>query len=214
MLTWWGTLTLLQKVLALVAIPSSLVLVLQTILMLVGLGSHGDVDAGHDAMDGGAGHDLPDQVAATYHAMDHLHSAEAADTAAFQVFSLRSILAFFVLFGWVGLAMTGEGAAAWLSILVAFLAGTAGLLLTAWLFYLMQKLQASGNVHLSNAVGQVGEVYIPIPGAFAGSGKVNVMVQDRWMECDAQTAGGTLKTGQSVRVVGVRGGTTLIVELV
>ncbi len=211
MLTWWGTLTLLQKVLALVAIPSSLVLVLQTILMLVGLGSHGDVDAGHDAMDGDVGHDLPDHAAAG-HAMDHLHSAEAADTAAFQVFSLRSVLAFFVLFGWVGLAMTGEGAPAWLSILVAFLAGTAGLLLTAWLFYLMQKLQASGNVHLSNAVGQVGEVYIPIPGAFAGSGKVNVMVQGRWMECDAQTAGEALKTGHSVRVVDVRGGTTLIVE--
>lgn len=232
---WWDGLTLLQRVLALIAIPSSLWLVLQTILMLVGLGGHGDVDAGHDAGAGSVGHDLPGPAIATGHTdlpthmpvhlehgvthteaghgMDHLHpSAEAADTAAFHLFTLRSVLAFFVLFGWVGLAMTSGGSSAAVSILVAFLVGSAGLLLTAWLFYAMQKLQYRGNVDLRNAVGLIGQVYIPIPAAFDGAGKVNVLVQHRWMECDAQTAGAALKTGQSVRVVEVRAGTMLVVE--
>lgn len=230
---WWDSLTLLQRVLALVAIPSSLWLVLQTVLMLFGLGGHGDVDAGHDA--GGVGHDLPGVAVATghsdlpshlpshvehsvshgevSHAMDHLHpSAEAADTAAFHLFSLRSILAFFVLFGWVGLAMTSGDASGFVSVLVAFLAGSAGLFLTAYLFYAMQKLQYRGNLDLRNAVGKIGQVYIPIPASFGGAGKVNVLVQGRWVECDAQTAGGALKTGQSVRVVEVRAGTILVVE--
>lgn len=229
---WWDSLTLLQRILALVAIPSSLWLVLQTALMLIGLGGHGDVDAGHDS--DGVGHDVPGVAVATghsdlpshlpthlehstphgevSHALDHLHDAEAADAAAFHLFSLRSILAFFVLFGWVGLAMTSSGASGFVCILVAFLAGTAGLFLTAYLFYAMQKLQYRGNMDLRNAVGQIGQVYIPIPASLGGAGKVNVLVQGRWVECDAQTAGTALKTGQSVRVLEVRAGTILVVE--
>ena len=98
------------------------------------------------------------------------------------------------------------------AVLISLVAGAAALVLTAWMFYAVLKLQNSGNVKLANAVGVEGEVYIPIPANNAGQGKVNLLLQGRWVECDAVTAGlEPLKTGQAVRVVGLQGGSVLIV---
>ena len=236
MSAWWDGLSMLQKLLYLVAIPSTLVMLIQTVLLLIGLGGHGDVDTGSGPIDGGVGHDLPGAAVATghtdlpshmpihapsggagaadhSHAADHITASDNADAAAFHLFSLRSILAFFVVFGWVGLAMAAQkNISVVITITIAFLAGAAGLYLTAWMFYAIQKLQYSGNVNLKNAVGLQGEVYIPIPAAKNGSGKVNMLLQERWLECDAVTAGEALKTGQLVVVVDMQGGSTLIVE--
>ena len=43
-------------------------------------------------------------------------------------------------------------------------------------------------------------------------GKVNLLLQGRWMECDAVTTGQEpLKTGRTVRVVAVQSGSILVV---
>ena len=54
MLNWWNSLIPAQQVLALIAIPSTLILVIQTIMVLIGFGDGGDggdVDA-DDLLDG------------------------------------------------------------------------------------------------------------------------------------------------------------------
>lgn len=58
-------------------------------------------------------------------------------------------------------------------------------------------MQESGNLDTRNAVGQTGEVYVPIPAD--GRGKVTLVVQDRFMEMDAVCPAGALKTGQQVQ---------------
>ena len=48
---WWESLTLLQRVFACIAIPSTLLLIVQLVLSLVGLGDHeGDLDADGDGV--------------------------------------------------------------------------------------------------------------------------------------------------------------------
>ena len=45
MITWWTSLDLAQQIFACIAIPSTLILLIQTILLLIGLGGgDGDVD--------------------------------------------------------------------------------------------------------------------------------------------------------------------------
>ncbi len=227
MSSWWDGLTNLQQVLYLIAIPSTVVMLIQTVMLIIGLGGHGDVD-GSGPIDGSVGHDIPPDATVggeatmghvSFDAHDAGHiahdgsSMDYTDFAAFRLFSLRSILAFFVVFGWVGIAMSKSVAIpALVVLLVSFLAGSLALYLTALMFYGIMKLQYSGNVHLHNAVGHDAEVYIPIPPANQGVGKVNLLLQGRWVECDAVTTGHEpLATGSSVRVVGIQGESILIV---
>ena len=59
------------------------------------------------------------------------------------------------------------------------------------------------------SLGQAGTVYVPIPGARAGTGKVMLNVQNRTMEYQAVTAQQELPTGTNVVVVGILGPDTV-----
>lgn len=235
MSAWWDGLTALQQFFYCVAIPTTVIMLIQTVLMILGFGVHGDVSGGGGPIDGGVGHDLPhdaivgghstighggvipgmNETAAAPGAAGHdaVH-ADQSDVASFRLFSFQSILAFLVVFGWTGIAMAANRTIpAFVTVTVSLLAGTAALFLTAWMFYGLLKLQNSGNVRLTNAVGLEGEVYIPIPANGVGQGKVNLLLQGRWLECDAVTPGlAPIKTRQAVKVVGLRGGSVLVVE--
>ncbi|OQA23767.1 MAG: hypothetical protein BWY59_02539 [Verrucomicrobia bacterium ADurb.Bin345] len=75
----------------------------------------------------------------------------------------------------------------------------------------MKKLQSGGGtLNLQNAVGREGTVYLTIPAN--GAGKVSVVVQNRLGEFEATSESGEeLKTGTSIRVVGVTGDKVLVV---
>ena len=77
----------------------------------------------------------------------------------------------------------------------------------------ISKLQSSGNLDLSNAIGKVGQVYLTIPADSASAGKVNLTVQEQYKEFSAiTTAKEPIKTGQYVRVVAVSESGVLVVE--
>lgn len=236
MSAWWDGLTALQQFFYCVAIPSTLVMLIQTVLMIIGLGGHGDFTGGHGPIDGSVGHDIPhDAVVSGHSTVGHpgvvvgahdttvatgydveaaAHEVDTSDFVSFRLFTFQSILAFLVIFSWTGVALAANRAIPGiLAVFVSLVAGAAALFLTAWMFYGLLKLQNSGNIRMSNAVGLEGEVYIPIPPGGKGQGKVNLLLQGRWLECDAVTAGlEPLKTRQTVKVVGVRGGSVLVVE--
>jgi hypothetical protein len=67
----------------------------------------------------------------------------------------------------------------------------------------MRNLRAEGTVHIDRAVGQNGSVYLTIPAARGGVGKVLVPVQNRTMEYKAVTPDAELPTGANVVVVGI-----------
>jgi membrane protein implicated in regulation of membrane protease activity len=192
MLDWWKELTYIQQIFGLIAIPSTVILIIQTILVMIGVGEvEGDVD-----MDGDAG-DISD-------------GAESAN--GFALFSIRGIIAFLAVGGWTGVVLDSFGAHVVITITVSLLAGAIALVGVALLMRMTAKLQEKGNIVLSNAVGKTAKVYITVPETGI-TGKVTLTLQGRFTECDAMTkAGKALHPGQLVRVIGTADDNTLIVE--
>lgn len=190
MINWWNELMLVQQIFALIAIPSTVLIVIQTILLLIGIGGDTDTDVEADLSDD---IDVPDDGLA--------------------IFSVRGILSMLCITGWVAVALLETSLPSWVSISIAIACGIATLIGIAYLMRAINRLQSSGNIDIENCVGKIGEVYIPIPSAGNGSGKVNVTVQEKFSEFTAiTTAEETLKTGAYVRVVAVSESGVLVVE--
>lgn len=199
MTAWWTGLDVLHQVFYLIAIPATVILVLQTVLLLLGLGQDGDTDVDAE-VDHDAGVDVDyDDVGAQH--MEGL-----------RLLSLRGIVAFLAVSGWVGISMLDLGAANWVSVLVALVAGVLAMVLVALFMRFMTRLQQAGNLDVQNAVGVVGEVYIPL--SAEQKGKVSLVIQERLTEMDAISTGDELKTGRQVRVVRVAENNLLVVEAV
>lgn len=182
MLTWFTNMDLVGQIYALIAIPSTLALVVQTVLVLFGIGI-GDSDADFD----------PDA--------DFSDLAEAGDSG-LVLFSLRGILAMAAIGGWSGLVMHEAGIVTAVTVILSVAIGFMALVGIAWLMKISMKLQSNGNLNLGYAIGRVGTVYIPIPENMKGSGKINLTIQERFVEIGAVTpCDRKLMTGESVRVV-------------
>ena len=187
MLNWWNELMLAQQIFALIAIPSSLILAIQTVMLLLGIGDDGDADIDADGIEAG-----DDGLA---------------------LCSVRGIVAMLCVAGWSGVALLETALPQAVSVLIASLLGIATLVGFAYLMKLVMKLQSSGNIDYGNSIGHVAQVYIPIPPAGTASGKVNLTLQEKYIEVTAiTTANETLKTGSYVRVVAVDDSGVLVVE--
>jgi hypothetical protein len=190
MINWWNELDLIQQIFALIALPSTVLIIIQTVLLLIGIGGESDTDVDVDDVDG---IDLPDDGLA--------------------IFSVRGILSMLCITGWVAVALLETSLPAGVSIGIAIACGIATLIGMAFLMRAINKLQSSGNIDVGNCIGKIAEVYIPVPAAGSGSGKVNLTVQEKFSEFTAiTTAGEQLKTGSYVRVVAVNEAGVLVVE--
>ncbi|MBQ2709239.1 MAG: hypothetical protein IJF67_13310 [Clostridia bacterium] len=194
MAAWWNSLTGLQQIFACIGIPATLVLVVQTILLLFGIGDGSDADVDIDP----DGFDISD-----------------AGDGGLVLFSIRGIVAMFCVAGWAGVVFVDLGLAPIPAVLLAILCGVAALFGIAYLMKAVLKLQSNGNIQIGGAVGKTGEVYIPIPAKGQGRGKINLTLQDRFIEVDAITrAEEPLKTGETVRVVSTDEAGLVVVERV
>jgi hypothetical protein len=186
MTEWYNSLTQLQRVFALIAIPSTLILVLQTLLLFMGIG---DGDANGDG--------VPD-----------IHSGDGLT-----LFSVRGIIAMLCVGGWLGIVLLDTAMNSALAVVLAFIGGLAALIGMAMLIRLLLKLQSMGNIQIANAIGKVGSVYLTIPGGMTGTGKINITVQDTFTEFSAMTSEtDDIKTGEAVRVVSTDETGILVVE--
>ncbi|MBE6662761.1 MAG: hypothetical protein E7606_05750 [Ruminococcaceae bacterium] len=191
MIAWWNGLETIQQVFALIAIPATLVMLIQTVMLLIGFG---DTDGG----------DVGD--------IDGDEIFEGVEGDGFVLFSVRGIVSMLTVMGWSAVALL-ETLAPWLAVSIAVVLGFATLFGMAFLMRAVSKLQSSGNIDVGNAVGKVAKVYIPIPAAGKGCGKVTITLQETYSEFSAiTTASEKLKTGAYVRVVAVDGTGTLVVE--
>ncbi len=211
MAEWWNT----QQIFLYAAIPFTIVLIIQAILTIIGIG--GDHDASFDSHDLGGhdmgfdGHDSGFDGHADGHMDGHAgHEAGSEDVGGFQFFTVRGIVAFFCVFGWTGYAIDPSlGIAAVL--LISTAAGFLAMLVIGLMFYGVRRMQSSGNLRFSNAIGRSAEVYIPVPAQRGGKGKVMVEIQERFVEAEAITdEEEKLKTGETVKVIGNIGNTLII----
>jgi hypothetical protein len=135
------------------------------------------------------------------HDVDHAHDLHASD--ALNLLSFRALTSGALLFGLVGLGVRQAGFA-WLSLPAAALAGLAGAAAVAWAMRAMNRMESDGAERLEQAVGQSATVYLSIPGARAGRGKIHLSLAGRLVECQAQ-AELPLPSGTSVLVIDVIG---------
>jgi membrane protein implicated in regulation of membrane protease activity len=104
--------------------------------------------------------------------------------------SLQTVSAFFVGFGWLGLAALrlfdlGFGAAA----LIGTVAGFGVAWMMVWATGRLMGLESDANLSLDEAVGLEGSVTILIPPAGGGSGRVTVVVHESQHDLPASQHG-------------------------
>lgn len=133
---------------------------------------------------------------------DHTDFDVDLDTdAGLHLFSVRTLSAFLTIFGLVGLIGTIEEWPRGITFAAAFGSGSSVLLLVALLLRMQRKLHSSGSMVAGAAVGGVARVYLPIPAANKGVGKVTVVAQGRTNEYAAFTNGEALPAGSQVRLL-------------
>lgn len=189
MIDWWNSLSFELMFYYVIGIISLTVVVIQLLLTLFGFGGDGG-DAGFDPEIGDVDH-----------------------SGGIGFFSSQTIAAFLTAFGWVGVAASKEGLS---SYFVAILAMAAGFVSMAAMYFMLRsllRLQSKGNLDYKNAVGSEAVVYVTIPGSDQDGGQIEVTIQGRMRTAAARSvAPGALKTGQRVRVTGMLGPTSFIVE--
>lgn len=180
---WWDALNIELRIFYAIGLIALLVLLLQLLLSIFG-----GMDDGMD--------------------IDH-----ADHGSGLSFFSIRGVTAFFTGFGWSGVIAMNAG----LGLIPAIAIGmTVGVALMFGIFLLMTsmlRLQSSGTLDFANAVGQVGTVYVSVPGGRKAGGQVEVNFQGRLTMAEALFSGEeTLRPGTKVKVVDKIGHSTLVIE--
>lgn len=188
MMEWFQALPTDLQVYWGLALVGSVVLGIQTLLMMFGMSDDlhvGDVDT----------------------------SPAGAHPAGLSLLSVRSVAAFFSGFGWTGIALAKAGLPAAVVVVGAFAVGGGLMLIIVWLMRTLTKLDSSGSLDYQNAVGQVATVCLPVPANLGGNGQVEVMVQGRLMVTQACTRHlDIIPNRAKVKVTDQLDPTTLIVE--
>ena len=199
LIDFWESLVTGQQIFVCIAIPATVLLIIQIVMMLIGLGT-ADTDIDGDG--------IPDEIEAPGDESD----APDGDLA---FFTLRGIISMLCIMGWSGLIFLDPSLKMPLpvGILISFALGVIALVLVAFAMRGISRLQSSGNLDLRNTIGKVGQVYLTIPGGGKSAGKVNLTVQEQYKEFTAiTTSDSDLKTGSYVRVVALSESGVLVVE--
>ena len=185
---WFSTLEPAQKVFWGCALISSAIFLIQAVLTLIGMDHDMDMDVGGDfdgdTMDAGG---------------------------AMSLFSVRSIVNFFVGFGWTGVGFANDIHS---NVVLFVLATIVGLCFSYAYIFLrgkMRKLEHNGAYKPEDSIGKTCDVYLHIPAG--GMGKVQVSINGSIHELDAVSNGADIPTGKRVKVVSVDGNVLTVEEV-
>jgi hypothetical protein len=186
---WWNVLSLEYQIFYFIGLLSTFILFVQTLLLLV----MGDGDASGDV-----DLDVP---------------ADAGVVSEVKILSAKAIIAFFVGFGWSGVLMLKSGFTLGPAITVATVVGGSFMSVVIFMMRALYGLRSSGNIHLKNAIGAIGSVYVSIPSNRTGAGQVEITIQSRLRFVEALTdAEESIPSHSRVRVVDAIDPVTLLVE--
>jgi uncharacterized membrane protein YtjA (UPF0391 family) len=201
---WWSAVSSFEKIFWFVAVPSTVLTVMQMILTFFGIG-----DGSHDMGDGGA-HDGDVGHGDAGHGDAHGHS-HATSHVEFKFLTIRNLMILASCFGWAGIAGNRAGFARPITVIFALMVGCVVSLIVAGIFYLFMQLRSSGNMDIRNALDGTGTVYLPIPAEKVGAGMIQLPVQGSIRELSAMTEGPALTTGTKVKVVSLIDSNTVLV---
>lgn len=186
MVAWYQSLSALEQVFFWISVVASVALIVQIILMLFSFAGM-DTDAS-----GPFDNDIDSD-------------------SGLSLFSLKSITAFFALGGWCGFAAATYIDNTWAPILIAVVTGTLALLGVGFAMKGIEKLQCSGNLVQEKLIGQSATVYVSVPPARSGRGKITLTAQGRFSEFDAMTDEDTrLAVDEQVEILAMDGDCAIV----
>ena len=191
MTEWWTSLDLFMKILWCIAIASSLIFIIETVLTFIGADVEMDMDTDFDIADGGFEGDP-----------------------SMNLYTFRNLVNFLLGMSWTAILLNEQMKSKALLMLIAFAVGAAIVFAVMMMFKGLSKMQQSGNINVfESAVGCSGKVYLTVPGERKGQGKVQININNSVREYDAMTdSEDDLKTGTSIKVTEVLDASTLLVE--
>lgn len=127
-------------------------------------------------------------------------NAEFETETSFDFLSIQTILAFFMGLGWVGLAATKQwGLSVTISLLLAILFGLFLMFSTAYLMFLVKKLNKRVVKNYASCVGQTAKTYTEFKPN--GNGQIEVNVDDKLsIENAVSISGENINAFQEVKI--------------
>lgn len=172
-----------------IALPVSLIFVVQTIMTFIGADATDGTEADFNGdFDGGE--------------------------APFQLFSLRNLINFLLGFSWSGISFYNLIANTPLLIGVSVIVGILFVLMFFVIIRQVQRLAEDNSFKISNTLEKTADVYLTIPGNKSGKGKILISVKGSVHELDAMTENESIPTGAVVKVVKIENNNILIVETI
>ncbi|MFW5865064.1 MAG: hypothetical protein ACOCUE_03275 [Candidatus Izemoplasmataceae bacterium] len=193
---WWSNLTDFEQVIFIIASSATILMLLLLILMIVGIDSAESFDGGLDSID-----------------VDVFNDEPFSAIGGLKIISIRGILAFFSFGGWT-VYLLADSMNNILALVIGIIVGSLAMVLTAYIFKQIFRLESSGNMNYTSAIGKLAVVYMRVPKSKSGTGKVTLVHQERMVEVDAVTESDTdLMPRTQVEVVGLDGPNTLVVKI-
>ena len=178
----------LEKTYWITALLGSIIFIIIFIMTFIGADIDGDldIDGDFDLDDGGVG---------------------------FQFFTFKNVVAFFTIFGWTGVTCLDNDISSGTTLIISVIAGVIMMFATSALFFWISSLAESGTLQINNAIGQIGEVYLPIGANRSKIGKISIKVQGSLRELEAITDDDEdLKTKTIIKVIEVISAELLLVK--
>jgi membrane protein implicated in regulation of membrane protease activity len=187
MTDFFSNMDMLLRTFWFIAIPTSLIFIIQTIMTFVGLDASEGVEADFDSnLDGG---DTP-----------------------FQLFSLRNLINFLLGFSWAGVSLYKSITNHNLLIFIAFIVGFVFLMLFFLIIRQVTKLAEDNSFKFEYTIGKTAQVYLPIPENKMGKGKVLISIQGSTHELEAISENQRIESNQLVKVIKLESGNILVVQ--
>lgn len=172
-----------------VAIPTSLIFIIQTVMTFMGTDSSDGLQPDFDG---------------------DLNGADAP----FQLFSLRNLINFLLGFSWTGISFYTTISNKPLLIFLSLVVGV----LFVYLFFIIirqvQKLAEDNSFKITNTLNKTAEVYLTIPENKKGKGKIMISINGAFHELEAMTENNKILSGAIVKVVRIENDNILIVETI
>lgn len=172
-----------------VAIPTSIIFLIQTIMTFIGVDSSDGLEADFDG---------------------NLSEVDAP----FQLFSLRNLINFLLGFSWTGISFYTTISNPILLVALSVFVGV----LFIYLFFMamkqIQKLAENNSFNIRDTLNKTAEVYLTIPENKKGKGKIMISVNGTFHELEAMTEKEKIQSGSVVKVVKIENNNILIVETI
>ena len=170
-----------------IAIPTSLIFIIQTIMTFVGADSH---DGLHADFNGDFhGGDVP-----------------------FQLFTLRNMINFLLGFSWTGISFYGIVDSTLLLMVAGLVVGSGFVAFFFMVIRQIERLAEDNTFKITTTLYKTASVYLPIPANKQGAGKIQVSIKGSFRELDAITEEDKIETNTMVKIVKIESNNLVLVE--